>query len=59
MLVDRRSEVVHHLLADLVREQRLDDAERAGEDRDPDHPRNEPVQKPEILVGERIVDHRP
>ena len=35
---DRRAQVVHHALADLVREQRLDDAEHAGDDRDHDHP---------------------
>ena len=58
MLVDGCAQVVHHLLADLVREQRLDDAERTGEDRDPDHPGDEPVQEPEVLVRERIVDHR-
>ena len=32
------AQVVHHALADLVREQRLPDAERAVDDRDHDHP---------------------
>ena len=31
------AQVVHHALADLVREQRLPDAEHAGDDRDRDH----------------------
>ena len=35
---DGRAQVVHHALADLVREQRLADAEHAGDDRDRDHP---------------------
>ena len=35
---DRRAQVVHDALADLVREQRLPDAEDAGDDRDHDHP---------------------
>ena len=34
VLVDRRAQVVHHRLADAVREQRLVDADRAGDDRD-------------------------
>ena len=35
---DRRAQVVHHALADLVREERLPDAEHAGDDGDRDHP---------------------
>ena len=35
----------------------LDDAERAGEDGDPDHAGHEPVQELEVLVGEGDVDH--
>ena len=34
---DGRAQVVHDALADLVREQRLPDAEHAGDDRDHDH----------------------
>ena len=37
MTEDRGAQVVHHALADLVREQGLDHAERAGHDRDRDH----------------------
>ena len=48
--VDGRAQVVHHALADLVREQRLDDAERAGDDRDRDHPGDEQVQQREVAV---------
>jgi hypothetical protein len=57
VLVDGRPQVVHHALADLVREQRLDDAERAGEDGDRDHAGDEPVEQPEVLLGQRHVDH--
>ena len=59
MLVDSCAQVMHHLLPDLVREQGLDDAECTGDDRDPDHPGDQPVQKPEVGVRKRIVDHRP
>ena len=59
MLVDGRAQVVHDALADLVREQRLDDAERTGDDRDRDHPEHEPVEQPQVLLGQRLVDHLP
>ena len=38
MAEDRGAQVVHHALADLVREERLQHAEHAGEDRDADDP---------------------
>ena len=43
--VDGRAQVVHHRLADLVREERLPDAEHAGHDRDRDHPGDERDQQ--------------
>ena len=54
--VDRRAQVVHHGLADLVREQRLEDADRAGDDRDHDHPGDERGQQPHVVVGDRRVE---
>ena len=51
---DGRAQVVHHALADLVREQRLDDAERARDDGDDDHPRGE-VRDPR---GVGVADRR-
>ena len=59
MLVDRSAQVVHHALPDLVREQRLHDAERSGDDGDRDHARDEHVEEAEITVGERHVEHLP
>ena len=56
MLVDGRAQVVHDALADLVREQRLDDAEHAGDDGDRDHRRNEQVQQAQVMLGERGVE---
>ena len=46
--VDGRAEVVHHRLADEVREERLPDADHAGDDRDRDHPRDERSQEAEL-----------
>ena len=59
VLVDGRAQIVHHPLADLVREQRLDDAERARDNGDRDHPEHKPVQQPQILLRQRLVDHLP
>ena len=56
VLVDGGAQVVHHALPDLVREQRLHDAERPGDDRDRDHPRDEQVQQLEIPFGEGDVE---
>ena len=66
MAVDRRAQVVHHRLADQVREQRLPDADHAGDDRDRDHPRDERGEQAELdgrLAGLRVdldrgVEHR-
>ena len=66
MAVDRRAQVVHDRLADEVREQRLPDADHAGDDRDRDHPRDEGSEEAEIdarLRGLRIdldrgIEHR-
>ena len=61
VLVDRRAQVVHHALADLVREQRLHDAERAGGDCDRDHAGDEQVQQREIagcVARQRVVEGR-
>jgi hypothetical protein len=51
---DGRAEVVHHALADLVREQGLDHAEHAGGDRDGDHPARVERQRPRVVHGDRL-----
>ncbi len=56
MLVDRGAQVVHHALADLVREQRLDHAENARPDRDSDHRGDEDVEQAQVAVRERVVE---
>ena len=56
MLVDGCSKIVHHVLADLVGEERLHDPERARHDRDPDHSCDEQVEEAEVAVRERVVD---
>ena len=47
---------MHHALPDLVREQGLDDAERARDDGDPDHPRDEQVEQAQVVLGQRGVE---
>ena len=59
MLVDGRAQVVHHRLADPVREQRLVDADRARDDRDRDHPGDEGREQPQVVLGQRRVEDRP
>ena len=54
--VDRRAQVVHHLLADEVRHVRLHDAERAGRDRDPDHPGDEGGEQRDVLLRDGGVE---
>ena len=56
MAVDRGAQVVHHALPDLVGEQGLDDAERARDDGDPDHPRDEQVEQAQVVLGQRGVE---
>ena len=56
MLVDGRAQVVHHGLADPVREERLVDADRAGDDRDQDHPGHEQGEQPHVVLGDRRVE---
>ena len=51
---DRGAQVVHHALADLVREQRLPDAEHAVDDRDHDHPGGEHRDLLGVLVVDRL-----
>ncbi len=57
MAVDLRAQVVHHALADDVREPGLQDAEHAGGDRDRDHARDERDQQPVVVLGDRDVEH--
>ena len=55
--VDGGAQVVHHRLADLVREERLPDADHAGHDRDRDHPGDERDQQRHVdgrLVRRRV-----
>ena len=54
--VDGRAQVVHHGLADPVREQRLVDADRAGDDRDQDHPGDEEREQAQVVLGDRRVE---
>ena len=56
MPVDRRAQVVHDGLADPVREERLVDADRAGDDRDQDHPGHERGQQAHVVLGDRGVE---
>ena len=51
---DRGAQVVHHSLADLVREQRLKDAEHAGHDRDRDHPEGVPRERAGVVPPDRL-----
>ena len=51
------AQVVHHALPDPVGQERLPDAERAGHDRDHDHPRHERGQQADSLLGNRYVEH--
>ena len=50
---DGGAQVVHHALADLVREQRLPDAEHARDDRDRDHAAGEIGQPRRVRVPDR------
>ena len=55
--VDLRAQVVHDALADLVREERLPDADDAGDDRDRDHAGHERSQQTDVLLRDRDVEH--
>ena len=57
MAVDGGTQVVHHPLADGVREQRLRDAERPGGDRDRDHPGDQRREQLGVVLGDRLVEH--
>ena len=57
MAVDLRAQVVHDALTDLVREQRLPDADHAGDDRNRDHARDEGTQQAHVPLGDRDVEH--
>jgi hypothetical protein len=48
------AQVVHHALADLVRQQRLDHAEHAGDDRDRNHPCGGEGQRRRVVVPDRL-----
>src|SRR4051794_21458430 len=54
MAEDSGAQVMHDTLADLVREQGLDDAERAGDDGDHDHPAGVERQRPNVVDGDRL-----
>ena len=58
MAVDRGAQVVHHALADLVREQRLVHAERAGDDGDRDHRAGGDRQLRGVVLADRL-QHAP
>src|SRR6185437_12964753 len=53
---DLRAQVVHDALADLVRQQRLHDAEDAAGDCDDDHPAGEPRELLVVVADDRL-DH--
>ena len=54
MAEDGRSQIVHYALADLIREERLDDAEHAVDDRDRDHPRGCIRERPRVVLPDRL-----
>ena len=56
MAVDGRAQVVHDALADRVGVERLRDAERAGRERDRDHPADEEGEQLGVLLGDRLVE---
>src|SRR5439155_1196013 len=56
MQEDRRAQIVHHPLADLVREQRLDHAEGARHDRDRDHPARVVRESGRVVPADRLED---
>jgi hypothetical protein len=56
--VDRGAQVVHHALADQVRQPRLRHAERPGGDRDGDHAGHQHRQQRGVALGDRVVEHR-
>src|SRR5439155_24077609 len=56
MTVDGRAHVVHHALADLSREVRLDHAEDAGDDRDRDRDADECARQPQPTLRDRGVE---
>src|SRR3989304_4537966 len=56
MAVHLRAQVVHHALADLVREQRLPHADDAGDDGDRDHSCDQSGQQAHVLLGDRDVE---
>ena len=58
MAIDRRAQVVHDALPDLVREQRLVDAERAGDDGDRDHRAGGDRQLGRVVLADRL-QHAP
>ncbi len=53
---DRGAEVVHHALADLIGEQRLDHTQHAGRDRDRDDPGGVDRERPRVVPRDRLQD---
>ena len=52
----RGAQVVHHPLADLIREQRLDDPEGADHDRDRDHAAGVERERGRVVLTDRLQD---
>ena len=57
MAVHLRAQVVHHALTDLVREERLPDADHSGDDRNGDHAGDEGAEQAHVPVGDGDVEH--
>ena len=54
--VERVTQVLHHVLPDLVVDVGLADADGAADDRDDDHHHDEQVQQEEVLLRDRDVE---
>ena len=52
----RRAQVVHHALADLVRDPRLRHADHAVDDRQRDHAADQPRSSVEVVPDDALVD---
>jgi hypothetical protein len=55
--IDRRAQVMHHALADGVRQIGLPDAEHGGRDRDRDHPADGLLKHGRVVLEQAHVEH--
>ena len=54
MAEDRCAQIVHHALADLIGEERLNHPEHAGRDRDRDDPARVERERPRVVPPDRL-----